>query len=454
MKILVISANREREPYPVSPIGAAYVAGALKRDGHEVRILDLCFAGDAERSINNAVTAFSPDIIGLSIRNADNLTYGKSVYYMPAIRNAVGAIRKVTGVPIVAGGSGFSIFPEETLRYLELENGIVGEGERAFVSLADACRHGGGFDAIPNLCAISRGQFILNEIRCENTFSGPDRSQLDNRRYLELGGMGNVQTKRGCPFSCTYCTYPSIEGSELRLRDAAEVVGEMEEAKSRYGIDCLFFVDDIFNFPEEHAVAICEEMIRKEIKVDWTCFATPLGMSRELAALMKRAGCRGAEFGSDAGAINTLQALGKRFTPEDIAHASECCRNVDLPHAHYIIMGGPGEDSSTIRETFSLFDGVKATAVIALIGVRIYPNTLLKSRAVDDGIIEETDTLFEPEFYLTQAMDADALVKTVADHASDRFNWIVPSLDIRCNPDVLALLRKRGKKGPLWDLLS
>ena len=92
--------------------------------------------------------------------------------------------------------------------------------------------------------------------------------------------------------------------------------------------------------------------------------------------------------------------------------------------------------------------------MIALIGVRIYPNTPLRQLAVEDGIIQEKDSLLNPAFYLTQAMDSSTLVKKVAGYANDRFNWIVPALDIHCNAAMLALLRKMGKRGPLWDLLS
>ncbi len=454
MNILIISVNKEREPYPVAPIGAAYVAGALKRNGHEARILDLCFEDGPDMAIKDAVSDFGPDMIGLSIRNIDNLTYGKSLFYMPSIKSVVETIKKTTGAFVVAGGSGFSIFPEDTLRFLGLEAGIAGEGEEAFVQLADIFQKGGSPDKIPNLCMIHNGRFTCNAVQCGSSFSAPDRSLIDNRKYLELGGMGNIQTKRGCPFSCSYCTYPSIEGSELRVRDAAEVADEMKEARIRDGIDYLFFVDDIFNFPEEHAMSICEELIRIDAGVDWTCFATPLGMSREMAALMKRAGCRGVEFGTDSGSEKTLAAFGKHFSPGDIAHASECCKGVDLPHAHYIIMGGPEENASTMRETFSLFDLIAPTAVIALIGVRIYPNTALGHRAAGEGIIGEKDSLFGPSFYLSGAMDAGTLADTVAGFAADRSNWIVPALDIRCNPELLSLLRKSGKRGPLWDLLS
>jgi radical SAM superfamily enzyme YgiQ (UPF0313 family) len=452
MRILVVSANRENEPYPVAPLGAAYVASALKSAGHEARILDLCFEEDS--AIKDAVNGFQPDIIGLSIRNIDNLTYGKSVYYLPAIKRMVETIKKTTGAAIVAGGSGFSIFPEEVLRYLGLEMGIIGEGEKSFLQLADAYQNGDSLDSVSNLCRLCDGNFTLNQVRWDKGFSTPDRSLLANRKYMELGGMGNIQTKRGCPFACTYCTYPAIEGSELRLRDATEVADEMKEARIRDGVDYFFFVDDIFNFPEEHAMAVCEEMIRRDVRVDWTCFATPLGMSQEMAALMKRAGCKGVEFGSDGGSEKTLAALGKGFSPGDISHAATCCSNVDLPHAHYIIMGGPGEDMGTLEKTFALFDQIRPTAVIALIGVRIYPNTPIRQMAVEDGIIPEKDDLLEPEFYLTQAMSAGSLVNTVSENAACRFNWIVPALDIRCNADMMALLRKRGQRGPLWDLLS
>ncbi len=162
MNILIISANREREPYAVSPIGASYVASSLKKAGHEALILDLCFEEDLENAIANAVSSFSPDIIGLSIRNIDNLTFGKSVDYIPSLRSAVEVIKNNTAAPIVAGGAGFSIFPEETLRCLDIEAGIVGEGEQAFVLFADGRQSGRSPETVPNLCMI-RGWTIYSQ---------------------------------------------------------------------------------------------------------------------------------------------------------------------------------------------------------------------------------------------------------------------------------------------------
>lgn len=454
MRILLISVNDETDPYPVAPLGVAYIAKAIKNKGHDVHILDLCFVEDDYLAIGNLLKGFLPDIIGISIRNIDNLTYNKSIFYLPRIRDIVNFIKKHASIPIIVGGSGFSLFPEEVLRYLHLDIGIVGEGETAVALVVDAIENGSAIYHIPNLCYISDGKFKRNNICCDSILNTPERMLVDNKRYLERGGMANIQSKRGCPFKCTYCTYPNIEGNKLRLREPGLMVEELKEMRANYDIDYVFFVDDIFNFPEEHACAVCEEIIKNSLDIDWTCFATPKGMTPELAKLMKIAGCKGIEFGTDAGSEKTLKGLGKSFTLDDVAHATEYCKNIDLPNAHYVIIGGPEEDDSTLAETFTFFKENKPTAIIALIGVRIYPNTLIYHKAIEDCIIEENKNLLEPIFYITPHMNVDALFLKVSQYAAQSHNWIVPNLNLRCNTNMLARLRSMGKRGPLWNLLA
>lgn len=453
MKVLLISVNNETAPYPVAPIGAAYIATVLNNNGHDVRILDLCFVENDFFAVGNLLRDFLPDVIGISIRNIDNLTYNQSIFYLPRINDIVNFIKVNTHVPIIVGGSGFSIFPEEVLRYLQLDIGIVGEGETAFSMLISRLNGLNGLDTIPNLCYIKNGEFKLNDA-CYSSFDySPDRTLLDNKKYLQLGGMANIQSKRGCPFKCTYCTYPNVEGNTLRFREPGYIAEELREMEAKYGIDYVFFVDDIFNIPEEHAIAVCEEMIRCNLGIDWTCFATPKGMTAELAKLMKAAGCKGIEFGSDAGAEKTLRGLGKSFTIDDIVYAAECCNSIDLPNAHYIIIGGPEEDSATLNETFTLFEKIRPTAVIALVGIRIYPNTLLFRRAIKDSLIEKDRNLLEPVFYLTPKIDTATIFQKVSEYAKSQPNWILPSFNIRYNTHTLTLLRKMGTKGPLWNIL-
>jgi radical SAM superfamily enzyme YgiQ (UPF0313 family) len=446
--------NRESVPYPVAPLGLAYVAGAARSAGHEVQLLDLCFSDCVAEDVAAVVRRFVPELIGISIRNVDNLTYPSSVSYLDEIRAAIASLRRCSGAPIVAGGPGFSIFPERLLSDLDLEFGVIGEGEETFCALARYLDEGKVVPDLPNL--IRRGRGVHGVQRMMGAFAGsrwPARDLLDNGKYLKLGGMANLQTKRGCPFACAYCTYPHIDGSTLRLRPPRDVVDELASMVLQSELNEVFFVDDIFNWPHDHAMGICEEIVTRRLPVTWTCFATPVGMTPELAGAMKRAGCRGVEFGADAASPSILRALGKPFPQEEIRAAASACREAQLPAAYYLIFGGPGETAQTVTETLALMDELRPQALLAFVGIRIYPNTPLHRIAVSDGVIAGEDDLLPPRFYVSPGIGADELMATVDAHANGHANWVVPALGIRSDPALLTALRRSGHRGPLWDLL-
>lgn len=455
LRIFLVSVNRETAPYPVAPLGLAYIAGAARDAGHDVELLDLCFSPGIRGEIFRATTRFSPDLVGISIRNVDNLSYPSSVSYLDEIRQAVEALKAASDAPIVAGGPGFSIFSELLLELLALEMGVVGEGEETFCAVARHLSEGRSVPALPNL--LRRRETAATLERRMAPFSGnvfPARDLLDNKGYMGLGGMANLQTKRGCPFACAYCTYPHINGSSLRLRRSGEVVEELADMTGRYGIDHVFFVDDIFNWPHDHAFEICDEICSRGIAVEWTCFATPLGMTPALARMMKRAGCRGVEFGTDAASPSMLKVLRKPFGVPEIFSASDACREAGLPDAHYLIFGGPGESAETLAETFAAFDRIRPRAVLALLGIRVYPSTPLHGIAVQEGLVGLEDDLLLPRFFISPRIGPEALTAAVASHARSRPNWVVPGLGIRSDPALLAALRRMGHKGPLWDMLG
>lgn len=452
MRILLVSANREKSPYPVAPIGCAYVAAALIEDGHEVELLDLCFSADVEAAIKEAVARFSPQCIGLSIRNVDNLSYPKSTSYLPYLKDVAGHL-KASGVPVIVGGSGYSLFPEKMLRSLGLSYGIVGEGEGAMREFARRLSSGEDPSDVPNLARFKDGAFAANPVKNGLSFSSPARHLIDNERYFSMGGMANVQTKRGCPFNCIYCTYPYLDGNRIRCREASAVVDELERL-SGMGLDYVFFVDDIFNHPTHQATEICRGMIERGLKIKWTCFATPKGMTLPLLNLMKEAGCKGVEFGTDAGSAKMLKNMGKGFTKDDVREVSRLCSEAGLEAAHYLILGGPGETEETLEEAFAFMDELDPRAVIVMIGVRIYPNTALESQSVRDGVTTSDTDLLVSHFYISPLIGEEKLFKMIDSHARARGNWVVPALDINNSEDLMAFLRKAGHRGPLWDMLG
>jgi radical SAM superfamily enzyme YgiQ (UPF0313 family) len=450
MRILLISANRERMPYPVAPLGLAYIAGALKAAGHDCRAIDLCFSSDSKHDVMQVVEGFPPDVIGISLRNLDNLTYPPSISYLPELEETIAIVRRLTAAPLVIGGSGFSLAPLPLMQRLDADFGIVGEGEGSMVGLVERLEQGASPDAIPGVLIKGRDEFLPPSPL--DAFGTPDRSVLDNKSYFQEGGMANVQTKRGCPFKCIYCTYPLLEGKRVRVRAVGEVVRELQDLQAGYGVDYCYFVDDIFNYPPDYTEALCCEMIAQGVKMRWTAFVNPRFLTPDITALMAKAGCQGVELGVDSGSSKILMSYGKEFEVQDIIDAAQHCREADLNFALYLLLGGPGEDEATLLDTFALMDRLDPTAVIIMIGIRIYPHTPLQEMAVQEGVIKKDDALLEPRFYISPLINHERLIELVTEGAMGRRGWIVPGLEINISPPLMEGIRKFGLRGPLWEL--
>jgi radical SAM superfamily enzyme YgiQ (UPF0313 family) len=439
-------------PDPVFPLGLAFLSGALERTSHDHQVLDLCFVEDYGEALERAVTDFRPDVIGLSLRNVDNVAYPNSHSYLPFYRKVVSHLRKITSAPIVLGGSGFSLMPGQILNDLKADYGIVGEGEVPLVRFLDQLDSGQSPDQVVGvitahsskpLKAIPPQRFSFQDIIM------PRREKLANEAYLRFGGMGNVQTKRGCGFSCVYCTYPLIEGNEIRLRSPKQVGEEIQHLCDQ-GVDTIFMVDNVFNFPPHHAQSVCKEILQRNLEVKWSCYLHPQFVTESLLAIMKESGCTGVEFGTDAGSDIVLKRLGKSFTTEEVRRASELCHKVGLSSCHSLVFGGPEESKETLRETFALMDEVSPTAVIAMVGIRLFPGTKLEDLASPEDVIIEDDSMLKPTFYLAESVRPFVL-DMLYEHVEENKNWILPGSNVNIDRRLQEKLRRFGLRGPLWE---
>lgn len=448
MRLLLISANRERCPYPVFPIGLAFLAGPLEQAGHQLSALDLCFESDPVGSVAAALDAHAPEAVIVSLRNLDNVTWPDSVSYLSYL---TGLVQVCKGrATVILGGSGFSLMPREILAASGADYGVVGEGEELLPRLLDCLLSGTYPGDLPGVVLPDADFRPSHTIASIGT---PDRKLFDVARYLREGGMANLQTKRGCPFGCVYCTYPLLEGQRIRLRPVDAIITEIRELVETYGVTYLYFVDDIFNYPAEFAAQLCSAMIMAGIKVNWSAFINPDFITPELLGLMQRAGCDAVEFGTDSGSPVMLKNLKKSFTIEQVSAASRLCHDAGLDFAHYMLFGGPGETEETVRQSFRLMDELAPTAVIAMTGIRIYPGTPLYHTALDEGVITPSTDLLQPTFYLSPFV-RERLAGLVTAEAMQRRNWIVPGLEVNISPAMLEAMRVFAVRGPLWKQIK
>lgn len=412
MNVTVISLNRERLPEPLFPIGAAVAAAIFRAGGDQVQLLDLCHQRDPVAAVKDHVRDRQPDLVGLSVRNLENNQMGATRTYLDQARVVVEAVRETSGVPIIAGGAGFSLFPAEVLRELELEWGLAGEAEMALRPLVQALQSRSLPAGLPGACYRVDGRVVANGPARLPSFEHavlPAYDLLDCAAYVAQGAALPIETKRGCDLGCAFCP-ESADGGRARLKPPRQVVDEIEALTALVGTNRLSFTDGLFQQPPEHAEAVCREIIRRQLRVRWTCGISPVGASRPLLELMREAGCRGVALGLDALTPAMLRRYRKGFRQEQVAPAIQALREVGLQFAVYILFGGPGETQRSVAEALDLLEQLAPEdPVFFALGVRIYRGTPLERTARREGVIGPHHDLLQPTYYLAPGLDPGLL---------------------------------------------
>jgi len=428
MKVLLVATNREQSPYPVAPLGALCVAAAAKAAGHEVKFLDLGMALAPQGALQQALEADEFQAVAFGIRNLDNCWAFAPRSYFNDVQELAGIVRRHFKGPLILGGSGFSVAPHGWMRRLEVDCGIIGEGERTLPELLarlEAGRPPEGIEGVVTPRKTNGSPDVLPARPVERLVELPlpAHDLCSYRSYVKHGGFVSVQTKRGCPFKCSYCIYPQLEGRRYRLRPPELVAEEIETVASRSKLREFFFVDSVFNDPRKHALAICAELSRRKLPIRWNAFCNPVGFDAELARAMAQAGCSGVEFGLDVATPKMLKALDKPFGQEEIRIALQAARAARLPVAVYLLFGGPGETWADVEDTQAfLNDCAPANAVFATYGLRIYEGTPLAKTAVNEGQLSPDHDLFEPAYYLSTAL-ADGIEGKLDHIVRRRVEW-------------------------------
>jgi radical SAM superfamily enzyme YgiQ (UPF0313 family) len=447
-KLMFISANRYVNPYPVYPLGISYLITYLREKLPSFQYLLFDFNTQKETELEQMLLTENPDYVGISFRNADDVNFYSQESFISGYQSIVDVVRKTVSCPLIIGGSAFSIYPRELFGLFHPDYGIKGEGEESLYRLISSLEAGTPDLSIDGLVYLNQGEIAVNE---RNHFiRTPDLTFEDDliRFYWDKAGMMNVQTKRGCPYNCIYCTYPLIEGSRVRTLDPGRIIHTLKDLKDKEGIDYVFFTDSVFNISPAFNEELCTKMIESGLKVKWGAYFSPHNLSLEQLTLYRDAGLTHIEFGTESLSDTTLKHYGKHFDVDEVVRVSEYCNKVGVYFAHFMIIGGYGETDQTINVSFENSRRIENTVFFPFIGMRIYPGTVLHGKALAEGLVKPGDTLLEPVYYIADGIDYDTL-KERADQSGRR--WVFPDEDVAT---VMNRMRKRHRKGSLWHHLK
>jgi anaerobic magnesium-protoporphyrin IX monomethyl ester cyclase len=326
------------------PLGLGYIAAYLRQRDVAVNLMDCTFLSEDEAV--ERVRRSNPDIIGIqsmfSMRN-------KSMELAKSLRRDCKLL--------VAGGPLPTVDPEGFLEAFDIV--VVGEGEQTMFELAREAD--GGFDPsrTRGLAYRENGVMRLTPKRefIDNldTIPFPARESFDNQAYKDyyLRNFGYtitpVITSRGCPFTCDFCSRP-VFGNEFRFRSAANVADEMEAVRS-LGYDRIWFADDCFTLNLERLTDLCDEIIRRDMGMEWECLSRVDTVDKEAVKTMKQAGCVRIFFGLESGNDSVLSLMQKHATTRQATEAVQLTKLSGIQAGAFFIVGYPGETDETILDT-------------------------------------------------------------------------------------------------------
>jgi anaerobic magnesium-protoporphyrin IX monomethyl ester cyclase len=338
--------SNDRSIFRFPPLGLGYIAAYLKQHGFSVDLVDCTFLGQEEAL--EKVRRSDPKIVGIY-----------SMFSMKDKALQMARLLRESCELLVAGGPLPTLNPEVFLQDFDVV--VIGEGEETMLELVREVEKDADLSRVRGMAYKDENQsktkvtpprgFIQNLDR----IPFPARELFDNQAYKNHYSrkfgytITSLITSRGCPFSCDFCSQP-IFGNRFRTRSAVNIVDEIERVLE-LGYERIWFADDCFTLSRKRLTEICNQILRRGIKIDWECLSRVDTIDREMAEKMKQAGCVRVFFGIESGNDSVLALMKKRATTKRAREAVYTTKRSGIQVGAFFIVGYPGETDETVLDT-------------------------------------------------------------------------------------------------------
>jgi len=355
------------------PLGLAYLAAYLLKNGHDVNILDAFILGQknitqdgeffshglSNDAIAKNIKKFDPEIVGIS---------SMFTLHSKGVHNVAQIVKKINPkIPVIVGGAHASALPNLVLNDNNIDILVKGEGENTFLDIISHEESGKDLLNIPGTMVREGKKVKINPprefIKDLDSIPFPARHLLPMNLYLNdwyrtkmamRPPRANLVSSRGCTGNCIFCSIHSIWRHTWRGRSAKNVVDEIEFLVKNYGVREIAFQDDNVSLNKERMMEICDEILERKLNIKW---CTPNGIAiwtldKELLDKMKKSGCYKLTFGIETGCPITQKFI--RKTQINLNKAKEIikyCNKIGIWTHSAFIIGFPYETQEQIEET-------------------------------------------------------------------------------------------------------
>ena len=365
MKVLFVYPNIAQSHSP--QVGLSSLAGTLIENGHDCRLFDLTFLDLAEApdKFREAIGEYLPDLIGISCRSTE----------WQATRGLLSLIENK--IPVVIGGPHPTIAPEEVIAEERVDMLVRGEGEEALLDLVERMEAGRPLRDMPNLWVKEDGKVYRNELRPLiqdlDSLAMPEWSIWDGRHFRDSYHQafspgaeifGDLETSRGCPYSCPYCLNPAMQkiykgkGRYHREKSAARVIKEIEKMRDELRIDYIRFVDETFILNKKRIKEFCR--LYENIRLPFYFMTRPETVNDEIFADLAAVGANCVSFGLESGNEQyRREMLNRKTTQQQVINAMKISKKHGLKTFAFAMIGLPQETRAGIQDTMELINIVQ-----------------------------------------------------------------------------------------------
>ena len=356
---------------PFIPLGIGYLAAVLEKNGYTVNVIDCQALKLTLKEVENELRKRQPDVVGLT---STTLTYKSALEIIKVSKKAL------PNCLTVIGGSHVTFWDDKALQECpQLDIVVRKEGENTLLELVQKLEADKSFSDVLGI-TYRKGKEIVRT---------PDRPYIEDLDSLpfpafhlfplnQFNKYGNiifpVMTSRGCVFWCEFCTAVRMFGRKYRIRNPKKVVDELEFLYKKYGEKQYTFYDDTFTVDQTRTEEICNEILKRGLKIKWDCETRVDMVTKDLLLKMREAGCIAVWYGVEAGSQKVRDAMGKGISTQQTFNAFKWTQDAGMIAVASIILGFPGETKETAWESVKLLEKINPDEIGIYIATP-YPGT-------------------------------------------------------------------------------
>ena len=346
MKIILVDPALEAS-YACPSLGLMYIAAILEENGIDVEIVEMRFLGNLWEDLERIISKKRPQIVGVT---------SSSYNFCDAIKIASVTKKVDSQIMTVVGGSHASLIPYEVIKEPMVDIVVVGEGEYAMLDLVRVLEKRKDLRKIKGILFKKKGIVRTRPrplILDLDELPFPARHLVNMIEYRGLEETTTLSSSRGCPFKCVFCASREMSGPKVRFRSPKKVIDEVEYITKEYGFKTVSFTDDVFTLNEKRTIKFCRGFNSRGIGAEWECSTRTDLLSKQLLAVMKKAGCRAIFLGVESGCQEILDGVGKGTKIEQTEKVVGWAKEEGIETRLSFMLGCPGDSIKTVKKTLS-----------------------------------------------------------------------------------------------------